>query len=170
VLERVQNDMLTCREDAEPCVTWGNCQLRRYRDELFLLPADLPSQAPLECSWQLRAPLTLPGSGILSATRMLGEGLRCAAVGNEGLRVRWRVGGETCRPAGRGHRHALKKLFQEAGVPPWRRGRIPLLYVGDELAAVAGMWVCEPFQAGAQEPGYRIHWAEQRGDNGLLAD
>jgi len=28
------------------------------------------------------------------------------------------------------------KLFQEAGVPPWQRERIPLLYVGGELAAV----------------------------------
>jgi len=163
VLERVQNDMLTSREDAGPCVTWGDCQLRRYRDELFLLPADLPSQALPECAWQLQQPLTLPGSGILSATRTLGEGLRCAAVGSEGVQVRWRVGGESCRPVGRGHRHALKKLFQEAGVPPWQRGRIPLLYVGDELAAVAGMWICEPFQAGAQEPGYRIHWAGQQG-------
>ena len=163
VLERVQNDMLTSREDAGPCVTWGDCQLRRYRDELFLLPADLPSQALLECAWQLQQPLTLPGSGILSATRTRGQGLRCAAISSEGVQVRWRVGGESCRPVGRGHRHALKKLFQEAGVPPWQRGRIPLLYVGDELAAVAGMWICEPFQAGAQEPGYRIHWDGQQG-------
>ncbi len=163
VLERVQNDMLTSREDAGPCVSWGSCQLRRYRDELFLLPAPLPSQMPPECVWQLQQPLALPGNGTLSATRVPGQGLRCAAVGGEGVRVRWRVGGETCRPAGRGHRHALKKLFQEAGVPPWQRGRIPLLYVGDELAAVAGMWICEPFQAGPQEPGYRIHWSGRQG-------
>ena len=164
VLERVQNDMLTSREDAEPCVTWGGCQLRRYRDELFLLPAALPPQALPECAWQLQEPLALPGSGVLSATRMLGQGLRCAAVSEAGVQVRWRVGGESCRPVGRGHRHALKKLFQEAGVPPWQRDRIPLLYVGDELAAVAGMWICEPFQAGPQEPGYRIHWAGRQGE------
>jgi len=43
-------------------------------------------------------------------------------------------------------------------VPPWERSRIPLVYVGGELAAVADMWVCEPFQAGPGEPGLAIDW------------
>ena len=31
-----------------------------------------------------------------------------------------------------------KKLFQEWGVPPWQRARIPLIYMQDELVAVVG--------------------------------
>jgi tRNA(Ile)-lysidine synthase len=41
----------------------------------------------------------------------------------------------------------LKKLFQEWRVPPWQRGQVPLIYVDDDLAAVVGYCVCEPFQA-----------------------
>jgi hypothetical protein len=33
-----------------------------------------------------------------------------------------------------------------------------LIYIGDELAAVAGLWVCEPFQAGPTEAGLCIEW------------
>jgi len=31
---------------------------------------------------------------------------------------------------------SVKKLMQEAGLPPWQRSLVPLIYVNDELAAV----------------------------------
>lgn len=164
VLARVLNDVLCSRADADPCVRWGRHTVRRYRDELFVLPAREPSGEFAECSWQLDEPLALPLSGgVLTATRAVGQGIRSAALADGGVRIRWRQGGESCRPAGRGHRHSLKNLFQEAGIPPWQRGRIPLLYIGDRLAAVAGLWVCEPFQAGPQEDGYRVYWEDSQG-------
>lgn len=161
VLGRVMNEVLHCRPDAAPCVRWGAYAVRRYRDELFVLAQAAQSAPPLECSWQLREPLALPGSGgVLTATRTLGQGIRDSAVVADGIHIRWRQGGESCRPAGRDHHHTLKNLFQEAGIPPWQRARIPLLYIGDRLAAVAGLWVCEPFQAGPREAGYRIYWQD----------
>jgi tRNA(Ile)-lysidine synthase len=84
--------------------------------------------------------------------------VRFAALVGAEVRVSWRRGGERCRPAGRRHHHALKKLFQEYGIPPWERGRIPLVYIGGELAAVADLWVCDPFSAGPNEPGLTIRW------------
>ncbi|MFT7221684.1 MAG: hypothetical protein ACI8Z1_003306, partial [Candidatus Azotimanducaceae bacterium] len=36
-------------------------------------------------------------------------------------------------------RRSLKNVFQESGVPVWLRGRIPLIYVRDEMVAVAGL-------------------------------
>lgn len=161
VLARVLSEVLRSRPDAVPCVCWGRFAVRRYRDELFVLPEVDLSTPARECSWQLPAPLALPGSGgVLTATRALGQGIRGSAVAANGIVIRWRQGGESCRPVGRGHRHTLKNLFQEAGIPPWQRSRIPLLYIGDRLAAVAGLWVCEPFQAGPEEAGYRIHWQD----------
>jgi tRNA(Ile)-lysidine synthase len=52
----------------------------------------------------------------------------------------------------------LKKLLQEAGVPPWERDTIPLLYVGEELAAVAGLWIAASFAADPQEDGLVLEW------------
>ncbi len=71
-----------------------------------------------------------------------------------------RGGGEKVRLPGRAHHHALKKLYQEAGVPPWLRQRLPLIYVRKQLAAVAGLWVFAPFGCKKDEPGYYITVSE----------
>jgi len=159
VLARIVSDILGARTDAEACVRWGACELRRYRDRLYLLP-QVPrrdTHAPLK--WRPEAVLELPGAGgVLSASRRMGAGVRVAAFAGEAVRVTWRRGGERCRPAGRRHHHLLKKLFQESAIPPWERGRIPLVYIGDQLAAVADLWVCDPFNAGPGEPGFAIRW------------
>lgn len=159
VLVRIEHDILASRADAEPAIALGACELRRYRDDLYLLraaevTADLPS-----CHWQPARPLRFDETGyVLSAATVAGQGVRKSQADRHGIEVRWRQGGERCRPGGRAHHHALKKLFQEAGVPPWVRRNTPLLYIDDELAAVGNLWVCEPFCAGADEPGYRIDW------------
>ncbi len=78
------------------------------------------------------------------------------------MTVRFRRGGERCRPAGREHHHALKKLFQEAGIPPWGRERMPLVYVGETLAVVPGLCVCHPFEARSGEAGLTIEWRPEQ--------
>jgi tRNA(Ile)-lysidine synthase len=159
VLARIVIDILDSRSDAEACVRWGACELRRYRDRLHLLPQVPPHELPPSLEWRPETALELPRTGgVLSASRHTGSGVRAAAFDGAAVRVSWRRGGERCRPAGRRHHHALKKLFQETGIPPWERGRIPLVYIGDELAAVADLWVCEPFGAGPDEAGFTIHW------------
>ena len=34
---------------------------------------------------------------------------------------------------------SLKNIFQEEGVPPWMRDRMPLLFVEDELLRIVGL-------------------------------
>jgi tRNA(Ile)-lysidine synthase len=60
----------------------------------------------------------------------------------------------------------LKKVFQEQGIPPWERQRIPLIYIEEKLAMIPGLWVCEPFQAGPGEPGVLITWDSAGGSSG----
>ncbi|MFN3919658.1 MAG: TilS substrate C-terminal domain-containing protein [Methylohalobius sp.] len=38
------------------------------------------------------------------------------------------------------------------------RARLPLIYLGGELAAVADLWICEPFAAKPDEIGVTLHW------------
>jgi len=159
VLARILEDVLGSRRDAEPRVRCGMHEVRRYRDTLYLLPVRPAAHALADTDWSLREPLSLPqAGGVLRATPGTGCGLCRALLPATGVRVRWRRGGERCRPAGRRHHHSLKKLFQARGIPPWERDLIPLVYIGDELAAVAGLWVCEPFQAGPADAGVRIDW------------
>ncbi len=158
ILAHILQDVLASRQDAEPCVRCGSHEVRRYRDTLYLLSVQATPVRQQDVAWSLNAPLSLPqAGGVLRVTPGTGCGIRQSLAAN-GVQVRWRQGGECCRPAGRRHHHSLKKLFQEHAIPPWERTRIPLIYIGDELAVVAGLWVCEPFQAGPTDAGLRIDW------------
>lgn len=146
-LERVQHDVLHAAVDAEPCTHWPGVDVRRYRDVLYAMPPLAVFDVSQQVAWDLAAPLTIAHSGTLTARHNQGMGLRADACAS-GVRVVFRNGGERIQPAGRAHHATLKNLFQQAGVPPWQRARVPLLYIGTQLAAVAGYWYADEFAAG----------------------
>ena len=156
-IEHILRDLVAAASDKEPCVRWPGVEVRRYRDSMYACrPLPLHDSA-LILVWDMQAPLRLPADlGTLHVTPMQGQGLKAALRDRADISVRFRRGGEYCRPVGRGHRHELRKLCQEAGIPPWQRDRMPLIYVGAELAAVGSRWLCEPFQAEVDETGLLI--------------
>lgn len=138
-------------------VTWGDTEVWRYRETLSIMRSFAAPDPGLQIPWDLAVPLELPGTGyVLRSVACDGEGLSRGRIAGAPLTVRWRGGGERCRLPGRRHHHKLKKLLQAAGVPPWERRRLPLIFVGAELAAVADRWVCAPFAARDGEPGVQI--------------
>ncbi|MGB7933391.1 MAG: tRNA lysidine(34) synthetase TilS, partial [Gammaproteobacteria bacterium] len=73
VLARIVNDILDGRTDAETCVRWGACELRRYRDCLYLLPQVPWQGTPASIEWRPETALELPqAGGVLSASRRTG--------------------------------------------------------------------------------------------------
>jgi tRNA(Ile)-lysidine synthase len=138
------------------CVRWPGAEVRRYRDVLTAVPATsiIPSWPDRE--WDMAVPLDHPGGWRLCALPAVGSGLARARLQGRRVHVQARRGGETCRLPGRQHHHKLKKLLQAAGVPPWDRMRLPLVYVDDELAAVGDLWTCEPFAASRGEEALRL--------------
>lgn len=150
VIEQVRG-LFDAGPDRHGGLRCGPLQLFRYRDTLH---AERLPPAPADCRWTPPAPLRLPG-GTLWAEPVTGEGL-AARHADGGLLVGWRRGGERMRLSGRGHSSSVKKLLQQAGVPPWRRGLLPLLRVQGQLAAIPGIGVCEAFAAGPGEAGYRL--------------
>ena len=154
VIDEIILELLQSGPDQAPCVRWGGTEVRRYRERAYILAAtEAGPRAHLD--WTLDAPLALQG-GQLQARSSLGSGIKKGQVQDNVVEVRFRRGGEQLRPAGRRETHTLKKLFQDAGVPPWDRDVIPLIYVRGKLAAVSGYWVAEEFQAGDDEPGWDI--------------
>ena len=155
---RIISEVIGARADAAPVLRWPGGEVRRHRGRLHAgapLPAGNPGGERL---WDdLSTPLALE-HGRLWAQAERGRGLAARCLSRGALRVRFRRGGERCRPSGRPHSQTLKRLFQEYGVPPWERARVPLLYAGRELVAVAGWWICQGFEAAPDEPGFRIHW------------
>ncbi|MGA9852374.1 MAG: tRNA lysidine(34) synthetase TilS [Gammaproteobacteria bacterium] len=157
-LEQIMHDVLPAGADRNPCVSWEGAELRRYRGRLYAL-TPLPEPPAGEFQLQRGEPVKLDsGLGILQLVAATGEGLRASVYPAAGFKVSFRSGGELCQPAGHAHRRPLKKWLQELGVLPWMRERLPLIYLGDQLAAVAGLFVCAPFAASTGEPGLRIEW------------
>ncbi|WP_426206171.1 tRNA lysidine(34) synthetase TilS [Pseudomonas sp. TWP3-1] len=78
------------------------------------------------------------------------------------LHIRYRQGGEVLHLAERGHRD-LKRLLNERAVPGFVRGRLPLLFRGEELLAVANL----PGLDGNPQQGWRLHWGHAEEDQGL---
>lgn len=135
-LEELVTTFLISEEDKNPIIELEKYDIRRFKDRLFVT-RKLPSlDAKLIIPWDLNQPLKLPvDMGILNPQDFeINE--------NENVTVRFRQGGEKCKPEGRKETHTLKKLFQDWGVPPWVRDRVPLLYVGNELAYVVGYCKC----------------------------
>ena len=153
------------RRDARPRVQWPGGEARIYRDRLYLLEP-LPAASPQGYSGEVSP--ARPWSGPEGKIRLVsgvGQGLP-ANWAEEGFSVRFRKGGERFRPMGRPHNRPLKKLFQEAGVPPWLRARIPLLYREDALVAVGDLWIAA---AAAGNTDDRTRWQVQWTDHPQLS-
>lgn len=65
------------------------------------------------------------------------------AQANQQVRLKERLGSEKIQIKPKTPRKTLKNLYQEADMPPWER-QAPLLYINDELIAVAGIGVSYP--------------------------
>ena len=162
-LDRILQEMLTAREDRNPMVHWADVELRRYRDRLYLMPALQLLNPATELEWDGEGVLELPsGLGTL-ALEPAATGISRKAWELGPVTVRFRAGGERCRPLGRDSSKGLKKLFQELGVPPWIRSRTPLVMIAAELAAVGDLWVCDRFQAEDADDALRVVWRDGPG-------
>lgn len=158
VLQRLLDEVLHCRADAEPRVHWSGAEVRRYRDAVFAMPPLEEWEGDAGPDWDPAGRADLPlADGVLSARPVAGRGLRLEK--GEVLRIRFRQGGERIRQPGHAHHHSLKQLLQDQGIPPWERERLPLLYRGDELVAVAGLWFAAGHGAGSGEAGLDIRWS-----------
>lgn len=155
-LQALIDEVINARSDAEPLLRWEGVELRRFKNQLYAM-APLPEvDFSVRYPWQPEQPLTIDGIGTLSATRVHGCGLRSAMLSDNLLQVCFRQGGERFHPVGRDHSQTLKKLLQEAAVESWWRQRLPLIYCGDDLVAVADLWVAAGWAALPDEPGLVI--------------
>ena len=156
-LFHILHDVVSSKHDATPCVCWDGAEVRRYAGHLLAMPPLSRHDSTASAQWKLDRPCTLVGES-LSARSAMGGGIKKSCV-TQAVTVAFRQGGESLRPAGRRCHCKLKKLFQQAGVPPWQRGRIPLLFLADKLVGVVGFWIDECVYAAADEAAWQIDWS-----------
>lgn len=147
-------DLRDAREDAEPIWRLADGELRRAHGRLWWLASPWLGFVPANQAWgDPSQALSLPHNGSLRFEGEPPEGP---------LEVRYRQGGEVMALVGRGSRD-LKRLLNEAAVPAFLRGRLPLLWRADELLGVAllpGLRV----EAGQ---GWTLRWTPPTNDSGL---
>lgn len=150
-VERIDREVLRARMDASPLLGWGNAELRRFRDSIYLmkpLPA-LPGSVSMEWSGQHDLELP-PGCGTLKVDFPARVELP--------LRVRFVRGGERIKPLGARFTRTLRNLFQEAGIPAWVRERVPLLEYDRKVIAVADLWATAQLTSESGLKRFRFSW------------
>lgn len=157
LLERIVEDVLPARQDAQPALCWQAHELRRYRDRLYLqstLP-ELQSDCtgPVVLS-EVSGCVPLPGNGELCP---LYPGGNLELPPEARVQIRYRRDGETTRLAGQPGK-TVKQLMQEAGIPPWLRHRLPMIEVDGDLAAIVGVGVCEGYRSAEEGAGWQFSW------------
>ena len=159
VIDRIIDEGLFSRADAHPLIGWFGAEVRRYRNRLYLMQRVPTPVSHTPVKWQPQGELQLgEGLGTLKAFESAGKGIRTTLLEGREVTVRWREGGERIRPMGRSGHHSLKNLFQETGLPPWIRENHPLIYIGDELAAIPNLYLATEFAARKDEEGVVFEW------------
>ncbi|MBD3648566.1 MAG: tRNA lysidine(34) synthetase TilS, partial [Pseudomonadales bacterium] len=133
LLQEAYESLLDSGEDAAPLLTWQGTEFRRFRETVYVIRELPPLDATNPVVFEPGEHLSIAG-GEFSAEFVEGRGCRVNA--GEEFVIRFREGGERIRLA---RTKTLKNLCQERVVPPWLRDRLPLIYRGDELVAVAGL-------------------------------
>lgn len=150
--------------DRNPCVCWDRTEVRRYRDLMHAMQRLDPLPEAWRSVWNGSA-LRLPCGGSLALLDANGRELKVA-----GLDVRLRNGGEKLRPAGTAHRRELRLLLQEAGIPPWQRARVPLVFENGELIAAGDVILSDAARVLCARLDARIVWHGGVAQHPLSAD
>lgn len=142
-IDRLQTEVLAARVDSTPVLACAGYTIRRYRGRLFCLPATAEPLATM--AWPQQQNRLQLNSHLQLSCIPASAGILLTHWQQGRITVKPRTGGETIRlPKRQGH-HALKKLFQEADIPPWERLTLPLVYIDGQLAAVGDKWISADF-------------------------
>jgi len=157
-LDETLRQIVAAKEDARVKVDLAGHDLYRWKGGLHLVPRR-ESATPFVRPWRNERRLSLPElGGVLRMARGTGPGIGLAKLKEHAVVVRARTGGERLQPDCSRPRRTLKNLFQERGVPPWVRDRVPLLFCGADLVWVPGIGVDCAYQAAPREPSLKPAW------------
>jgi tRNA(Ile)-lysidine synthase len=156
-LAELRSQLFGAKEDAQLCVTHPDCQIRRYRDRVFITPRfdeNAPVPQPALFRWNGALCRDFPEFGGILHFDATGQGMDADWLARQDLTIRLRCGGERLKLASNRPTKSLKYHYQSFDVPPWERARLPVVLAGTQLlfAAAIGM-DCHHLSAA---PGTRI--------------
>ena len=159
-LRRIRQEVMLSREDAQPRLRLGHSEIRRYRQQLYILPIR-DSLRDCEIAWEnLNQTLPLPQHiGTLQPDYTMPSLRR--PTPEEQVFVRFHATGYVHIVDRAGGRE-MKKIWQGLNIPSWQRERIPLIYYNQTLICAPGLFVTREGAAGEAQ-GWQIHWHKPTG-------
>lgn len=104
-------ELLSAKADATPLVRWDEFEVRRYQQSLYFInntTEKISEKCPIHTELE-----NFPN-----------------------FSIRYRAEGQRIKLPGKKHSQSLKKVLQEAGIPPWERNSLKMYYINDELRAM----------------------------------
>ncbi|WP_419421152.1 tRNA lysidine(34) synthetase TilS [Legionella sp. D16C41] len=154
VFNRLIHEVLEASEDKIPELSWKDTCIYRYKNTLYLVKKQT-SKNTSSIRWpNFPEPLKLPYS--LGFLKAIATSAGLVIPENAHVEIRFRQGGEKFY----WHRQTknLKKLLQEWCIPPWVRDQIPLMYINQQLAAVADYAISDNFYQSSTNSCYQLQW------------
>ncbi len=146
------------RHDSRVAIAHDGALLRMYRGTP-VLDTRVPAGEFKPRVWNGERSLSFSAlGGTLHFLRRHGEGIDASRLAEKVVTIRLRGGGERLQLDPRRRHRTLKNLFQEAGIAPWERTRLPLLFCGADLVWAAGLGVQAAYAANAGRRGILPEW------------
>ena len=166
-LSEMLRQLLLTSDDAKVSINYEGREIGVHRGRILVHPR--PPE-PYVLAWHGEREVCLPW-GELTFVPVHGAGLCADKLKQATVSLRSRTGGERIQLGTNRPHHAVKSLLQQAGLPRWERDALPLVWCGNELAAIPGIGVAVAFQAARDAAGWALAWRPNAviGPNGTSA-
>jgi tRNA(Ile)-lysidine synthase len=163
LLDELLRQVLMAKKDATIKIQLSKqYEIRRYQDEIYIVPKNKNIQKKYEMIWVGESEIILPNGQKLTFKKVKGRGISLKFLRDQKLKIRNRQGGELFKPDSKRPTKKIKQLLQESDVPPWEREFFPMIFVGDELAAVPNFGIDQKYQAGPQMTGLEVNLIQSK--------
>lgn len=159
ILQRILSEVVLAKSSGNPEVQVGGYLIKRYRNKLYCLILR-PKEDFAEQQWSVEQSFLKLNESQQLELVVSDTGILNSIWSDSTISVRYRKSAEKIRLPGREGRHTLKKLFQESGIPPWERNKIPLIYINNKLAVITGLWLSADFMSHKKGQCYQVSWAK----------
>ena len=159
LLDELLRQVLHAKKDAELRIELSkNCEIRRYKDEIYLVKKNQQIQKNYEIVWQGESEILLPNGSKLKFKKVKGKGISFERIKDKQLIISNRKGGESFKPDSKRPTKKIKQMLQESDLPPWERELLPLIFLDKNLACVPNFGVDVKYQSKSQEDGLEVMW------------
>lgn len=141
-LAQMREQLLAAREDAQVRIVHPDCEIRRHRNRMYLIPRDIDAgaqTAALPFRWQGEAVIRFPSFGGVLRFEPAEHGIDAQWLREQSLEIRRRSSGEKLKLAPNRPSRSLKHHYQELDIPVWEREHLPVIIASGRLVFAAGV-------------------------------